>query len=101
MQLKRGSKLRLEMDEDSSMEQKTWQVYSFGKRNVFRLHLNVSREAFFRISRERSFHVDGQKRRGHQQWRVRNLETESIRSSEYRRVSKLEDGHRDEREQYP
>ena len=30
---------RLEMDEDSSMEQKTWQVISFGKRNVFRLHL--------------------------------------------------------------
>ena len=33
------------MDEDSSMEQKMWQVYSFGKRNVFRLHLNESREA--------------------------------------------------------
>ena len=29
------------MDEDSSTEQETWQVYSFGKRNVFRLHLNV------------------------------------------------------------
>ena len=28
------------MDEDSSTEQKTWQVYSFGKRNVFMLHLN-------------------------------------------------------------
>ena len=27
---------------DSSMEQKTWQVYSFGKRNVFRLHLSES-----------------------------------------------------------
>ena len=35
-----GSKQRLEMDEDSSMEQKTWQVYSLGKRNVFRLHMN-------------------------------------------------------------
>ena len=34
-----GSKWRLETDEDSSMEQKTWQVYSFGKRNVCRLHL--------------------------------------------------------------
>ena len=34
------------MDEDSSMEQKTWQVYSFGKRNVLRLHLNESREGF-------------------------------------------------------
>ena len=29
-----------EMDIDSSMEQKTWQVYSLGKINVFRLHLN-------------------------------------------------------------
>ena len=26
------------------MEQKTWQVYNFGKRNVFRLDLNESRE---------------------------------------------------------
>ena len=34
------------MDEDSSTEQKTWQVYSFGKRNVLRLHLNESREGF-------------------------------------------------------
>ena len=34
------------MDEDSSAEQKTWQVYSFEKRNVFRLHLNESREGF-------------------------------------------------------
>ena len=33
------------MDEDSSTEQKMWQVYSFGKGNVFRLHLNESREA--------------------------------------------------------
>ena len=32
------------MDKDISMEQKTWQVYSFGKRNAFRLHLNESRE---------------------------------------------------------
>ena len=41
-QLKTGSKQRLEMDEDSRTEQKTWQVYSFWKRNVFRLHLNES-----------------------------------------------------------
>ena len=34
---------RLEMDEDSSTERKTWQVYSFGKINVLRLHLNQSR----------------------------------------------------------
>jgi len=32
------------MDEDSSTEQKTWQVYSFGGKKVFRLHLNESRE---------------------------------------------------------
>ena len=30
-----GSKWSFEMDEDSSMEQKTWHVYSFGKRSVF------------------------------------------------------------------
>ena len=34
-----GGKQRLEMDEDSSTEWKTWQAHSFGKRNVFRLHL--------------------------------------------------------------
>ena len=35
------------MDEDSSTQQKTWrQACSFGKRNVFRLHLNESREDF-------------------------------------------------------
>ena len=28
------------MDEDSSTEQKTWQVYSLGKINVFRLHFS-------------------------------------------------------------
>ena len=40
------------MDEDSSMGQKTWQVYNFGKRNVFRLYLNKSREwlLFFSLS---------------------------------------------------
>ena len=47
------------MDKNSSMEQKTWQVYSFGKRTVFRLHLDESREGF--CSRGRSFHADGQK----------------------------------------
>ena len=39
---KMGIKQRLEMDEDSSMEQKTWRVYSFEKRNGFRLDLNES-----------------------------------------------------------
>ena len=46
------------MDEASNTEQKTWQVYSFGKRKVFRLHLNESSEGFCRRGRGRSFHVD-------------------------------------------
>ena len=49
------------MDEDCSTEQKTRRVYSFGKRNVFMLHLNESREGFCRRGRGRSFHVDGLK----------------------------------------
>ena len=49
------------MDEDISTEQKTWQFYNFGKRNVFRLDLNESREGFCRRGRGRSFHVDGPK----------------------------------------
>ena len=34
------------MDEDSSTEQKTWQVYSFGKRNAFRLQDRRSKTPF-------------------------------------------------------
>ena len=49
------------MAEDSSMEQKTWQVYSFGKISVFRLHLNESGEGFHQRRRGRPFHVDGLK----------------------------------------
>ena len=49
------------MDEDSNTEQKIWQVYSLGKRNVFRLYVNESREGFYRRGRGRSFHVDGPK----------------------------------------
>ena len=49
------------MDEDVSTEQKTWQVYNLGKRNVFRLDLNESREGLCRRGRGRSFHVDGPK----------------------------------------
>ena len=58
-----GSKQRLEMDEDSSTEQKTWLVYRFVKINVFtfRLPLNESREGFCYRGRGRSFHVDGPK----------------------------------------
>ena len=46
---------------DRGTEQKTWQVYNFGKRNVFRLDLNESREGFCWRGRGRSFHVDGLK----------------------------------------
>ena len=49
------------MDEDISTERKTWQVYNFGKRKVFRLDLNESREVFCQRGRGRSFHVDGPK----------------------------------------
>ena len=52
---------RLEMDEDISMEQKIWQVYNFGKRNVLRLDLNEPREGFCQRERGKSFHVDGLK----------------------------------------
>ena len=48
------------MDEDSITEQKTWQSTVFGK-NVFKLHLNESREGFCRRGRGRSFHIDGPK----------------------------------------
>ena len=50
------------MDENSSTEQKTGQAYNFGKRNVFRLDLNESRESFCRRGKGRSFHLDGPKR---------------------------------------
>ena len=44
------------------MEQKTWQVYNFGKSNVFRLDLKEStRDGFCRRGKGRSFHADGLK----------------------------------------
>ena len=52
------------MDEAISTEQKTWQVYNFGIRNVFRLDLNEFRDGFCRRGRGRSFHVDGPKTAG-------------------------------------
>ena len=61
------------MDEDCNTEQKTWQVNSFGKRNVFRLHLNVSREGFRPRGRGRSFHVDGPKTEKAQEPAVESL----------------------------
>ena len=54
------------MDEDSSTEQKTWQVYSFGKINGFRLHLNEARESVSVGEEEgTSFHVDGTVKKVH------------------------------------
>ena len=47
------------MDEDSSTERKTWQVYTFGKRNALKFDLKESGERFSRRARGRSFHVEG------------------------------------------
>ena len=72
------------MDEDSNMEQKTWQVYSLGKRNVFRLPLNESREGLCQRESRRSFHVDELKTKGtgtnSGKSGARNLEAESFGS---------------------
>ena len=76
------------------MEQKTWQVYNFGKRNVFRLDLNESREGFCQRGRGSSFHIDAPKTEKVQEPTenrkgpgtnsgesgMRNLEAETIRS---------------------
>ena len=48
------------MNEHSSTVRKTY-VYSFGKRNVYRSHLNESREGFCPRGRGRSLHIDGSK----------------------------------------
>ena len=72
-QLKSGSKQQLEMDEDSSMEQKTWLVYSLGKRNVLRFDLKESREGFCGIGRGRSFHVEEPKMEKAQEPAVESL----------------------------
>ena len=53
--LKMGSKLRPEMDEDSSIVRK--HGYSFGNKNVLRFDLNESREGFCWRGRGRSSHV--------------------------------------------
>ena len=60
--LKRAANARETWNGYRRREQKTWQVYNFGKRNVFRLDLSESREGFCRRGRGRSFHVDGPKR---------------------------------------
>ena len=87
-----------DLDKDSNMEPKTWQVYSFGKRNVFRLHLSESREAFCQREWEgHSMLMDWrQKRHANQQWRVWCEESggwEYQKSREYWRVCKVIDGH--------
>ena len=51
----------LEWMRTSARNRKIWQVYNFGKRNVFRLQLNEPREGFCRTGRGRSFHADGSK----------------------------------------
>ena len=61
------------MDEDGSSDQKTWQVYSFGKRNVFRLHLKESIESVVRRGRGRSLNVDGPKTEKAQEPTVESL----------------------------
>ena len=65
------------MDEDSSAKQKTWQVYSFGKRNVFRLYLNESKGEVIPCK-----WTENRKGAGTSSGEsgARNLEAESIRS---------------------
>ena len=51
------------MDEDSSTEQKTWQLYSFGKRNVLGyISISPERVSVEEEGRGGSFNVDGPKR---------------------------------------
>ena len=73
------------MVKDSGMEQKTRQVYSLGKRHVFRSHLKESRKGFGQRGRGRSFHVDGPKNRkgagtNSGESGARNLEAETSES---------------------
>ena len=71
----------------ASPNRKAWQVYSFEKINVFRLHLNDSREGFSQRGGGNSFHVDGPETEEEEKAETnseesgaRNLEAESIRS---------------------
>ena len=99
------------MDGDSSTEQKTWQVYNLGQRNVFRLDLNESRDGFCWRGKGKSFHVDGpKKQKGAEinsgESSARNLEAEGIRSwaestGSAGRVCKVEESHRGKTEQCP
>ena len=58
--LKRAANARETWNEQRSTEQKTWQVYNFGKRNVFRFDLNESREGFSRVTETPSLSPDSQ-----------------------------------------
>ena len=95
------------MDEDSSTEQKTWLVYSFGKLNVLGYTWTSPDSVSVREEGEgHSLLMDRkQKRRGNQQWRVWCEESGGWecqkRSGEYGRVCKVEDSHRDKTEQCP
>ena len=62
-----------ETDEDHSVQWKTWQVYSFGKRYVLKFDLKESREGFCRRGRGRSFHVEGPKTEKTQEPTVESL----------------------------
>ena len=75
-----NSKQRLEAEEDSSMEQKTWQVYCFWKRNVLSFDLKESREGFCQRGKGRSIHVKGPKTEKAQEPTVQG--TWSLRVSE-------------------
>ena len=52
-----GSKQKLEVDEDSSMKQKMWQVYSFRKRNAFRLTFKQIQREFLSERRHSAFRI--------------------------------------------
>ena len=71
----------------ATRNRKTWQVCNFGKRTVFRLHLNESREGFCRRGRGRPFPKPqgrGPKTENagtnSRESGARNLEAESIRN---------------------
>ena len=90
------------MDEDSNTEQKIWQVYSLGKRNVIRLNLNESSEGFLLDRKGKVIpcrwteHRKGAGTNSGESG-AKNLEAESIRSraESTGRVCKVEDSHGD------
>ena len=90
------------MAEDSSIEWKSWQVYRFGKRNVFRLHLKWVQRGFLlerkgkvipcRWTKDRK--GVGTNAKGWRVWREEFGGWEyQTQSGSYRRVCKVEDSH--------